>query len=321
MPTQFKGFVLKGILLKIKFLPVFVAGLLALVSEACARNADASAIERQLSKLATKELPLPYDDALVPKIMAFQSEPLSGEFLRYESIFETELQKRNMPDAIKYLPLAMSTMQLDYTNGDCRGIWALPTLVALRYGLEVSEERDERLSVESSTKAALDYLSELYQQYGDWWMSMLAFSNSPNALQRAIVRSDNFLDLWDFYEQDLLANSHVISDFIAYDYVYSAYTPEQKSEALASFEKAEAKRLADEAQRLKEEETAKAEVKPNPEPEPVKPKVNYSTYTIKKGDNLGKIAKKYHVSVDSLMKWNNLNSDFIREGQKLKIKK
>ena len=88
-----------------------------------------------------------------------------------------------------------------------------------------------------------------------------------------------------------------------------------------AFEKAEAKRLADEALRLKEEETAKAEVKPNPEPEPVKPKVNYSTYTIKKGDNLGKIAKKYHVSVDSLMKWNNLNSDFIREGQKLKIKK
>ena len=42
-------------------------------------------------------------------------------------------------------------------------------------------------------------------------------------------------------------------------------------------------------------------------------------YTIKKGDTLGGIAKKLHCSVKQLKQWNNLNSDIIREGKKLKI--
>ena len=43
------------------------------------------------------------------------------------------------------------------------------------------------------------------------------------------------------------------------------------------------------------------------------------TYTVRKGDNLGKIAAKYHVSVSQLKKWNHLHSSTIRAGQKLKI--
>ena len=42
-------------------------------------------------------------------------------------------------------------------------------------------------------------------------------------------------------------------------------------------------------------------------------------YTIKKGDTLGGIAKKFHCSVKQLKQWNGLNSDIIREGKKLKI--
>lgn len=44
------------------------------------------------------------------------------------------------------------------------------------------------------------------------------------------------------------------------------------------------------------------------------------TYTVKKGDTLTGIAKKYKVTVNDLKKWNNLKSDFIRENQKLKIR-
>ena len=42
-------------------------------------------------------------------------------------------------------------------------------------------------------------------------------------------------------------------------------------------------------------------------------------YTIKKGDTLGGIAKKFHCSVKQLKAWNNLTNDIIREGKKLKI--
>ncbi|MEP7128364.1 MAG: LysM peptidoglycan-binding domain-containing protein, partial [Chitinophagales bacterium] len=44
-----------------------------------------------------------------------------------------------------------------------------------------------------------------------------------------------------------------------------------------------------------------------------------TTYTVRKGDNLGKIAGKYHVSVAQIKKWNHLQSSTIHVGQKLKI--
>jgi membrane-bound lytic murein transglycosylase D len=42
-------------------------------------------------------------------------------------------------------------------------------------------------------------------------------------------------------------------------------------------------------------------------------------YTIKRGDTLGGIAKKFHCSVKQLKQWNGLKSDNIRDGKKLKI--
>ena len=44
-------------------------------------------------------------------------------------------------------------------------------------------------------------------------------------------------------------------------------------------------------------------------------------YKVKSGDNLGKIARKYHTSVRQLKSWNNLKSDRIAIGQRLKVGK
>lgn len=42
-------------------------------------------------------------------------------------------------------------------------------------------------------------------------------------------------------------------------------------------------------------------------------------YTVRSGDNLSSIAKRHHCTVAQLKKWNNLSSDNIRAGQKLKV--
>ncbi|MBQ7926793.1 MAG: DUF3794 domain-containing protein [Lachnospiraceae bacterium] len=47
----------------------------------------------------------------------------------------------------------------------------------------------------------------------------------------------------------------------------------------------------------------------------------FAIYRVKAGDNLWSIGKKYHVSVDSLKRLNNLTSDLIFPGQKLLIMK
>ena len=45
------------------------------------------------------------------------------------------------------------------------------------------------------------------------------------------------------------------------------------------------------------------------------------THTVKKGETLSSIAKKYHVTVNEIKKWNNLKNNTVKIGQKLKIKK
>ena len=44
-------------------------------------------------------------------------------------------------------------------------------------------------------------------------------------------------------------------------------------------------------------------------------------YKVRRGDNLGKIASRNHTTVANIKKWNNLRSDKIREGQRLKVGK
>ncbi|MCF0175919.1 MAG: LysM peptidoglycan-binding domain-containing protein, partial [Bacteroidales bacterium] len=43
------------------------------------------------------------------------------------------------------------------------------------------------------------------------------------------------------------------------------------------------------------------------------------TYTVKSGDTLGAIASRNHVTINQIKSWNNLKSNTIRVGQKLKI--
>jgi len=49
-------------------------------------------------------------------------------------------------------------------------------------------------------------------------------------------------------------------------------------------------------------------------------KYSYTYYTVKKGDSLSKISKKFKVSMTQLKKMNNLKSSVIHPGQKLKVK-
>ncbi len=58
--------------------------------------------------------------------------------------------------------------------------------------------------------------------------------------------------------------------------------------------------------------------KPKPESETIKGKAQL-TYTIKRGDGLGKIAAKYNCTITEIKKWNKLKSNTIKPGQKLKI--
>lgn len=64
----------------------------------------------------------------------------------------------------------------------------------------------------------------------------------------------------------------------------------------------------------------KVNTEPKQEPAPSSPVSNITDYTVQKGDTLSHISVKTGVSVADLKQWNQLTSDIIYVGQKLKIK-
>jgi LysM repeat protein len=69
----------------------------------------------------------------------------------------------------------------------------------------------------------------------------------------------------------------------------------------------------------KKKETKKKEVKKKETKEKEVKKSKGGSYKVKSGDNLGKIAEKYHIKVEALKKANNIKEDQINVGQDLKI--
>ncbi len=297
--------------------------LFCLAAHNCCVSSDSDRISQGLKK-TEKSIPLPYHERLEKTILDFTSKPFSNQFLTYSAMIDTALSQRNMPSELRYLPLALSGMRPNYCQGNRSGVWQLPTLTALHYGLAIDETRDERTDVEASTYAALDCLNELYQKYGDWWYSILAYTNSPVALQHALIRHSETPQLWDFNEQSLLPNTEVISNFIAC--VYLGDEGQLKFGEVAdpviakALEPVEGPTPTVKDSTTKDTTTINKQANNKKTTEPSK-NSGIKTYTVKKGDNLTRIAAKHHVTISDLMTWNDLKSDKIFEGQTLIIKK
>ena len=71
---------------------------------------------------------------------------------------------------------------------------------ARRYGLTVSDGRDERLDVAKATRAAGEYLAESYRRFGDWGLAILAY-NTGSARVEAGMHATGSRDPWQIIEQ------------------------------------------------------------------------------------------------------------------------
>lgn len=105
-------------------------------------------------------------------------------------LVEEELQQQQLPDDLKFLPLALSAMNplASGTTGEA-GLWMLPWHAALRHGLRVDGRVDERYDVARSTKAALQHLAWLRQEWGDWPTAVMAYACGPAELRKARSRA------------------------------------------------------------------------------------------------------------------------------------
>jgi peptidoglycan lytic transglycosylase D len=142
----------------------------------------------------------------------------------YFPIFEEELDKRDLPHELKYLPVIESALNpRAVSRAGATGMWQFMYSTGKIYKLEINSFVDERRDPVQSTYAAINFLEDLYKIYGDWVLVIAAYNCGPGNVNKAIRRSGGKRNYWDIYYRLPRETRGYVPAFIAASYVMSYY--------------------------------------------------------------------------------------------------
>lgn len=267
-----------------------------------------------------------------------------------------ELESRGMPGELALLPIVESAYDpFAYSSGRALGTWQFIASTGKYYGLQQDWWYDGRRDVWSSTHAALDYLEYLNKKFdGDWLLALAGYNSGENRVARRVRKNldkGQPADFWniklpketrgyvpkllgltclfqnpDRYEAELpvAANKPVIaavemeaqSDLVlisqisevSIDVLFSlnpgfsrwATSPSGPWRVVLPIEGAEKLQqhlLSNSANTL----------------------MKWDQVVVESGDTLSDLAARHHVPASVLRSTNDLDSDMIRIGQKLRL--
>ena len=109
---------------------------------------------------------------------------------RYMFYIVEEIERRGMPTELALLPFIESAFNPQaISSAKASGMWQFMSATGKDYDLKQNVFRDDRRSVLDSTRAALDYLSRLHDQFGDWQLALAAYNWGEGSVSRAIARN------------------------------------------------------------------------------------------------------------------------------------
>ena len=108
---------------------------------------------------------------------------------RYFPYLEQKLAEEKMPQDIKYLSIAESSLISNIkSNKGAVGFWQFLNETAKRNGLRSDKRIDERRDFVQSTQAALNYLKKLKEMFGTWTLAMAAYNCGENRIEKEIKK-------------------------------------------------------------------------------------------------------------------------------------
>jgi membrane-bound lytic murein transglycosylase D len=274
----------------------------------------------------------------------------------YRPMMEKELEKAGLPKDLVYLAMIESGYnELACSSAKAIGLWQFMQATGQQYNLHVDKYVDERRDPLKSTMAAASYLSDLYREFGDWYLAVAAYNGGPGTIRGGLRKHkvDNFWDLAgkDYlhletkrYVPKLIAalliakqpEKYGFTDISYYKplrYDTLAVGPGMSLEAIALISDSTTKEIKLLNQELKLGKTPlnreQYEVKIPQATAQIAMKnlsrlhsivsTGYKNHKVKKGDTLSSISKKYNINKTTLLKVNDLHNSKLAYGRNLRI--
>jgi len=268
------------------------------------------------------------------------------------------LKQAGLPSELSWLPLIESGFNTRaLSSARALGLWQFIPSTGYKFGLKRDLFVDERLDPVKSTEAAIAYLKELHQMFGDWSTVLAAYNCGEGRVLRVIRDQNvNYLDnFWDLYQRlpvetaryvpRFLATLHILSDPKKYGLDEIEIPTPLEYETV---EITKQTHIRDIAKELNSDETILKHLNPELrqgilppyeyrlnvpagkaeellakiESIPVstaKMQVTAAYHKIKRGESLSIIARRYRVSVENLMRANKMRKTTLVAGKMLKI--
>lgn len=153
----------------------------------------------------------------------FGTEVLLGKQTIYFPIFEKYIKEFGLPKELKNIPIIESSLNPKAESQvGARGLWQFMPATARQYGLVINDYVDERCDPVKSTTAALTFLKNLYERYGDWKLAIAAYNCGPGRVDKAIRRSNksNFEGIKKYLPKE---TRNYVAKFIATSYITENY--------------------------------------------------------------------------------------------------
>ena len=148
-------------------------------------------------------------------------ERLMGISQFYFPLFEEELAKNNIPLEIKYLAVIESALNPKaVSHCGATGLWQFMYQTGKQYGLNINSYVDERNEPMASSKAASQYMTNMYKIFNDWDLVLAAYNSGPGNVAKAIRRSGGQQNYWNIRKNLPKETQGYLPAFLATMYIF-----------------------------------------------------------------------------------------------------